>query len=107
MKPVIISCAITGSLHTPSMSPYLPLTPAQIAEQAIAAAAAGASVLHLHARDPVDGRPTSSVDVFRQFLPQIRASTDAVINISTGGGPGMSIDERIAAAEWSARSLRR
>lgn len=105
MKPVIISCAITGSLHTPSMSPYLPLTPAQIADESIAAAAAGAAVLHLHARDPLDGRPTASVDVFREFLPRIRAATGAVVNISTGGGPGMTLDERLAAAEWASPEL--
>jgi uncharacterized protein (DUF849 family) len=105
LKPVIISCAITGSLHTPSMSPHLPLTPAQIAAESIAAAAAGATVLHLHARDPVDGRPTASVDVFRQFLPQIREATGAIVNLSTGGGPGMTLDERLAAAEWASPEL--
>ena len=104
-RSVIISCAITGSLHTPSMSPYLPLTPAQIADESIAAAAAGAAVLHLHARDPRDGRPTASVDVFREFLPRIRAATGAVVNISTGGGPGMTLDERLAAAEWASPEL--
>jgi uncharacterized protein (DUF849 family) len=98
MKKVIISCATTGSMHTPTMSQFLPVTPAEIAEQSIAAAKAGAAILHLHARDPETGRPTPSVDVFRQFLPQIHEATDAVINISTGGGPGMSLDERLQAA---------
>lgn len=98
MNKVIISCAVTGSMHTPTMSQFLPVTPAQIAEQSIAAAKAGAAILHLHARDPQTGRPTPSVDVFKQFLPQIHSSTDAIINISTGGGPGMTLDERLQAA---------
>jgi uncharacterized protein (DUF849 family) len=105
MKPVIITCAVTGSLHVPSMSPYLPITPDQIASEAIAAAQAGASILHLHARDPNDGRPTPAVDVFRQFLPQIKQATDAVVNISTGGAPGMSMDERLAAADWASPEM--
>jgi uncharacterized protein (DUF849 family) len=95
---VIITCAVTGSIHTPTMSPHLPITPADIAEQSIAAAEAGASVLHLHARDPRDGRPTPDPDVFLEFLPMIKARTDAVINITTGGGHGMSLEERLAAA---------
>jgi uncharacterized protein (DUF849 family) len=98
-KSVIITCAITGSLHTPSMSPYLPITPSQIAEESVAAAEAGASIIHLHARDPEDGRPTADPAVFAQFLPRIKQQTAAVVNISTGGGPGMSLDERLAAAE--------
>jgi uncharacterized protein (DUF849 family) len=97
MSKVIISCAVTGAVHTPSMSPYLPITPDQIAHQAIEAAKAGASILHLHARDPATGKPTPDPEVFMQFLPRIRESTDAVINITTGGGQGMSIDERLAA----------
>lgn len=105
MKPVIISCAITGSLHVPSMSPYLPLTPDQIAEESIAAAKAGAAVLHLHARDPANGRPTPSTEVFRQFLPRIKQCTDAVVNISTGGAPGMAIEERLAASEWASPEM--
>jgi uncharacterized protein (DUF849 family) len=96
---VIITCAITGSLHTPSMSPHLPITPEQIASESIAAAEAGAAILHLHARDPRDGRPTASPEVFREFLPRIKAGCDAIINITTGGAVGMSIDERLAAAE--------
>ncbi len=95
---VIISCAVTGSLHTPTMSPYLPLTPNQIAEESIAAAQAGAAILHLHARDPRDGRPTADPEVFMEFLPRIRAGCDAVINITTGGGPSMTLDERLAGA---------
>jgi uncharacterized protein (DUF849 family) len=97
-RKVIITCAPTGAIHTPSMSPYLPVTPNEIAAAAIAAAEAGATVLHLHARDPVDGRPTQDPDVFRQFLPRIKASTDAVINITTGGNPSMTIDERLQPA---------
>lgn len=98
-KSVIITCAVTGSLHTPSMSPYLPITPSQIAEESVAAAEAGASIIHLHARDPEDGRPTADPAVFAQFLPRIKQQTAAVVNISTGGGPGMSLDDRLAAAE--------
>ena len=96
-RKVIITCASTGSIHTPTMSEYLPLTPQQIAEQSIAAAEAGAAILHLHARDPEDGRPTPDPDVFMQFLPPIKEACDAVINITTGGGHGMSVDERLAA----------
>lgn len=96
-EKVIITCAVTGSIHTPSMSPYLPITPDQIAAQAIEAAEAGAAVLHLHARNPEDGRPTADPDMFMQFLPRIKQATDAVVNITTGGGPGMSIEERLAA----------
>ncbi|MEY2771194.1 MAG: hypothetical protein RIQ38_1613, partial [Pseudomonadota bacterium] len=98
MRKVIITCAITGSIHTPSMSPYLPLTPQDIAREALAAAQAGAAILHLHARDPKDGRPTPDPAVYRQFLPEIHAATDAVINITTGGAVTMSLDERLAAA---------
>jgi len=95
---VIITCAVTGSVHTPSMSPYLPVTPDQIAGQAIAAAEAGASILHLHARNPADGRPTADPAVFMQFLPRIKQASDAVINISTGGSSLMTLDDRLAAA---------
>ncbi|CAN7444768.1 3-keto-5-aminohexanoate cleavage protein [Rhizobium sp. LjRoot30] len=95
---VIITCAVTGSVHTPSMSPHLPVTPAEIAKQAIGAAEAGASILHLHARDPSDGRPSADPAVFLQFLPVIKQATDAVINISTGGSSLMTLDERLAAA---------
>jgi len=97
MSKVIITCAVTGAIHPPSMSEHLPITPQQIAEQSIAAAEAGASIIHLHARDPIDGRPTPDPAVFMQFLPVIKQSTDAVINITTGGGLGMTLDERLAA----------
>jgi len=93
---VIISCAVTGSVHTPTMSPYLAITPDQIAEQAIAAAEAGAAILHLHARDPHDGRPTADPTVYDRFVPRIKAATDAVINITTGGSTRMSLQERLA-----------
>lgn len=93
---VIITCAITGGIHTPSMSPHLPLTPEQIAQQAIAAAEAGAAILHLHARDPADGRPTPDPEVFQRFVPRIKAATDAVINITTGGTTRMSLAQRLA-----------
>lgn len=98
MRKVIISCAVTGSIHTPSMSPYLPVTPDEIAEQAIAAARAGAAILHLHARDPVDGRPAFDPSIYRQFLPRIHAATDAVINVTTGGAVTMTLDQRLAGA---------
>ncbi|MDJ0944841.1 MAG: 3-keto-5-aminohexanoate cleavage protein [Kiloniellales bacterium] len=97
-RKVIITCAVTGSIHTPSMSPHLPVTPDEIAEAAIAAAEAGATVLHLHARDPEDGRPTQDPEVFRQFLPRIKQSTNAVVNITTGGAPRMTIEERLQPA---------
>jgi uncharacterized protein (DUF849 family) len=96
-RKIIITCAVTGSIHTPTMSPHLPITPDQIAEHAIAAAQAGAAILHLHARDPRDGRPTPDPDVFMQFLPRIHAATDAVINITTGGSLGMTLGQRLAA----------
>ena len=97
-RKVIITCAVTGSVHTPTMSPYLPLTPDDITKDAVAAAEAGASILHLHARDPKDGRPTPDPEVFMAFLPRIKQQTDAVVNITTGGGHGMTIEERLAAA---------
>ncbi|HEX9877333.1 MAG TPA: 3-keto-5-aminohexanoate cleavage protein [Gammaproteobacteria bacterium] len=95
---VIITCAPTGAIHTPSMSPYLPVTPEQIAAAGIAAAEAGAAILHLHARDPEDGHPTQDPEVFRRFLPEISRHTDAVINITTGGSPHMTVDERLQPA---------
>lgn len=98
MRKVIISCAVTGSVHTPSMSPHLPVTPAEIAQQAIDAAKAGAAILHLHARNPVDGRPAFEPEVYRQFLAPIHASTDAVINITSGGTFSMTLDQRLAGA---------
>src|SRR5262249_61763690 len=93
---VIITCAVTGSIHTPTMSEALPITPDQIAEQAIGAAEAGAAILHLHARNPQDGRPTGDPAVFIQFLPRIKQATDAVVNITTGGSPTMAVEERLA-----------
>src|SRR5260370_19668060 len=96
-RKVIITCAVTGSIHTPTMSPHLPITPAEIAHQSIAAAEAGASIIHLHARDPKDGRPTPDPRVFMEFLPRIKQGCDAVINITTGGGAGMTLEERLAA----------
>lgn len=97
-KSVIITCAATGGIHTPTMSPYLPITPSQIATAAIEAAEAGASIIHLHARDPETGKPDPRPETFMQFLPVIKQATDAVINVSTGGGLGMTMDERLAAA---------
>jgi uncharacterized protein (DUF849 family) len=94
---VIITCAVTGSIHTPTMSPHLPLTPDEVAAQAIGAAEAGAAILHLHARDPKDGRPTPDPAVFMQFLPRIKQACDAVVNITTGGGHNMTVDDRLAA----------
>ncbi len=96
-RKVIITCAVTGSIHTPTMTPHLPITPDEIARASIEAAEAGASVIHLHARDPKDGRPTPDPAVFMQFLPRIKQNTDAVINITTGGGAGMTVQERLAA----------
>jgi uncharacterized protein (DUF849 family) len=96
---VVITCAITGSIHTPTMSDALPITPDQIATQSIDAAKAGATILHLHARDPKDGRPSPDPNVFRQFLPRIKQSCDAVINITTGGSVTMTLEDRLAAAE--------
>lgn len=98
MFKVIISCAVTGSIHTPSMSPHLPVTPDEIADQAIEAAAAGAAILHLHARDPHDGRPSPDPALFMQFLPRIKQASDAIVNITTGGSLDMSLDQRLAAA---------
>ena len=97
-KSVIITCAPTGGIHTPTMSEHLPITPAEIATASIEAAEAGASIIHLHARDPKTGKPDPSTETFMQFLPTIKQSTDAVINVSTGAGLGMSMDERLRAA---------
>ncbi len=95
---VIITCAVTGSIHTPSMSPYLPVTPDEVAEAAIGAAKAGAAIVHLHARNAKDGSPTQDPEVFRQFLPKIKAASDVVINLTTGGAPTMSTEERLQPA---------
>ena len=94
---VIITCAVTGSIHTPTMSPHLPVTPAEITAQAVEAAEAGAAISHLHARNPETGQPTADPNVFMQFLPRIRERCDAVINITTGGSSLMTLEERLAA----------
>ena len=98
---VIISCAITGSIHTPSMSPHLPVTAEEIAASALGAAEAGAAIVHLHARNPVDGRPDQSPEAFEPFLRVIKQSSDVVVNLTTGGSPYMSVEERVRpAAHW-------
>ena len=97
-RKVIITCAVTGAIHTPSMSKYLPVSPNEIADAAILAADAGASILHLHARDPSNGKPTQDPAVFEQILPKIKKETDAVINITTGGSPHMTVEERMMPA---------
>lgn len=97
-RKVIVTCAVTGAIHTPSMSPHLPATPDEIARQAVEAAEAGASVLHLHARAREDGRPTQDPEVFRAFLPRIKQATGAVVNLTTGGSPHMSVEERLQPA---------
>jgi uncharacterized protein (DUF849 family) len=96
---VIITCAVTGAIHTPSMSPYLPVTPEEIAEAALGAAEAGAAVIHLHARDPVTGKPDQTPEAFARFLPRIKQATNAVVNLTTGGAPHMTIAERIKPAQ--------
>lgn len=96
-RKAIITCAVTGAVHTPTMSPVLPVTPDEIAEASLAAARAGAAVIHLHARDPKDGRPTPDPAVFMQFLPRIHDGSEAVINITTGGSTRMTLEERLAA----------
>lgn len=96
-QKVIITCAVTGSVHTPTMNPNLPVTPSEIAESAIAAAEAGAAILHLHARDPETGAPSGDVGLFHQFLPSIKKSSDAVLNVTTGGSSQMTVEERVAA----------
>lgn len=97
-KKVIITCAVTGSIHTPSMSPYLPVTADEIAEAALGAAAAGAAIVHLHARNPEDGRPDQSPEAFEPFLRVIKQRSDVVISLTTGGSPYMSVEERIRPA---------
>ncbi|VTU15009.1 3-keto-5-aminohexanoate cleavage enzyme [Variovorax sp. SRS16] len=97
-RKVIITCAVTGSIHTPSMSPYIPVTPEEIASASIAAAQAGASIIHLHARDPRDGRPTQDPRVFKEFLAHVRDNIDAVLNLTTGGAPSMDLEERLQPA---------
>ncbi|WP_313803238.1 3-keto-5-aminohexanoate cleavage protein [Sphingobium sp.] len=97
-KKVIITCAVTGGLHTPTMSPHLPITPDEIAEASIGAAEAGAAIIHLHARNPENGRPVQDPDLFMQFMPRIKQSTNAVLNVTTGGGLGMTLEERLRPA---------
>ena len=97
-KKVIISCAVTGAIHTPSMSEYLPVTAGEVIEHSLAAHEAGAAVLHLHARDEIDGHPTQDPEEFQKFLPTIQSSCDAVINITTGGGPQMTVEDRMRPA---------
>ncbi|GBD42671.1 3-keto-5-aminohexanoate cleavage enzyme [bacterium HR40] len=104
-RKVIVTCAITGSIHTPSMSPHLPVTPQQIADEAVAAAEAGAAIVHLHARDPETGRPDQSPEAFARFLPLIRQRSKVVINITTGGAPGMTVEERLRPAKVFAPEL--
>ena len=94
-RKVIITCAVTGAIHTPSMSQYLPVTPREIAGAAISAAAAGAAILHLHARNPETGIPSQDPGIFQEFLPQIKEATNAVVNITTGGSPHMTVEERM------------
>jgi uncharacterized protein (DUF849 family) len=95
---VIITCAVTGAIHTPTMSPHLPITPDEIAQAAIEAAKAGAAIVHLHAREPKDGSPTQDPAMFMRFLPKIKATSDVVINLTTGGAPTMTVEERLRPA---------
>jgi uncharacterized protein (DUF849 family) len=97
-KPVIITCAPTGGIHTPTMSEHLPITPTEIAKASIDAAEAGAAIIHLHARNPETGKPDPRPELFQEFLPRIKQSCSAVLNITTGGGLGMTREERLRAA---------
>jgi uncharacterized protein (DUF849 family) len=97
-KKVIITCAVTGAIHTPTMSPHLPVTPEEIAAAAVGAAEAGAAIVHLHARDPQNGRPDQSPEAFARFLPRIKQQTNAVVNLTTGGAPYMTVEERVRPA---------
>ena len=97
-RKVIITCAVTGAIHTPTMSPHLPITPDEITREALAAAEAGASILHLHARNPQTGQPDQTTEAFARFLPRIKQGTDAVINITSGGSPYMKVEERVLPA---------
>lgn len=96
---VIITCAVTGAIHTPSMSPHLPVTPEEIAAAAVGAAEAGAAIVHLHARDPQTGKPDQTPEAFARFLPRIKQATNAVVNLTTGGAPYMTVQERVKPAE--------
>src|SRR5512143_139033 len=97
-RKVIITCAVTGAIHTPSMSPYLPVTADEIAEGALGAANAGAAIVHLHARDPRDGHPSQDPELFAPFLKKIKAASDVVVNLTTGGAPTMLVEERVRPA---------
>src|SRR5512134_3407209 len=97
-RKVIITCAVTGAIHTPTMSPHLPVTPEEVAQGAIGAAKAGAAIVHLHAREPKDGRPTQDPEMFKRFLPAIKAASDVVVNLTTGGAPTMTVEERLQPA---------
>jgi uncharacterized protein (DUF849 family) len=97
-RKVIITCAVTGAIHTPTMSPHLPITPEEITREALAAAEAGASILHLHARNPETGQPDQTPEAFARFLPRIKQGTNAVINITSGGSPYMKVEERVLPA---------
>lgn len=97
-KSVIITCAPTGGIHTPTMSEHLPITPSQIAQASVEAAEAGAAIIHLHARNPENGKPDPNPDLFMEFLPRIKQQSNAVLNVSTGGGLGMTREERLRAA---------
>ena len=98
-RKVIITCAVTGAIHTPSMSPYLPVTASEIADAAIGAAEAGAAIVHLHARDPKTGKPDQTPEAFMRFLPQIKQATNAAINLTSGGSPYMRVEERVLPAQ--------
>lgn len=97
-RKVVITCAVTGAIHTPSMSPHLPVTPEEIADAAVGAAEAGAAIVHLHARDPVTGKPDQSPEAFARFLPLIKQRSEVVVNLTTGGGLGMTVEQRVAPA---------
>jgi len=98
-RKVVITCAVTGAIHTPTMSPHLPITPDEIAAAAIGAAEAGAAVIHLHARNPENGRPDQTPEAFMKFLPRIKQQSNCVINITSGGSPLMRVEERVKPAE--------
>ena len=104
-EKVIITCAITGSVHTPTMSPHLPITPNEIAQEAIAAGEAGAAILHLHARDPETGKPTADPKIFDAFLPRIKQATDSVVNITSGHYFGATMEERLESVEQYAPEM--
>ncbi len=98
-RKIIITCAITGGIHTPTMSPHLPITAEEIADAAVGAAEAGAAIVHLHARNPADGRPSQAPELFEPFLRSIKQRSDVVCNLTTGGAPGMTVEERIMPAK--------